>query len=58
MPGWNLSDSLVVDNKLGLTTEAPAAKDTVDLGRLGQIGLQDGKVHFTTAILKLGSIQR
>ncbi|MDG0795529.1 AvrE-family type 3 secretion system effector [Pectobacterium punjabense] len=46
MPGWNLSDSLVVDNKLGLTTEAPAAKDTVDLGRLGQIGLQDGKVHF------------
>lgn len=45
-PGWNLSDSLVVDNKLGLTTEAPAAKDTLALGRLGQIGLQDGKVHF------------
>ncbi|WP_233978582.1 AvrE-family type 3 secretion system effector [Pectobacterium versatile] len=45
-PGWNLSDSLVVDNKLGLTTIAPAAKDTLDLGRLGQIGLQDGKVHF------------
>ncbi|MEQ9904782.1 AvrE-family type 3 secretion system effector [Pectobacterium aroidearum] len=45
-PGWNLSDSLVVDNKLGLTTTAPAAKDTLDLGRLGQIGLQDGKVHF------------
>ncbi|MEH2921574.1 AvrE-family type 3 secretion system effector [Samsonia erythrinae] len=45
-PGWNLSDSLVVDNKLGLTTKTPAAKDTLDLGRLGQIGLQDGKVHF------------
>ncbi|MEQ9919705.1 AvrE-family type 3 secretion system effector [Pectobacterium brasiliense] len=45
-PGWNLSDSLVVDNKLGLTTAAPEAKDTLDLGRLGQVGLQEGKVHF------------
>lgn len=46
VPGWNLSDSLVVDNTLGLTSPAPVGIDTLDLGRQGKLGLQDGKVHF------------
>ncbi|MEE3649185.1 MULTISPECIES: AvrE-family type 3 secretion system effector [unclassified Brenneria] len=45
-PGWNLSDRLVVDDALGLKAQAPVGLDTIDLGRLGKLALQDGKVHF------------
>ncbi|MCV9877511.1 AvrE-family type 3 secretion system effector [Brenneria sp. KBI 447] len=45
-PGWNLSDSLVVDDTLGLKLPTPETKDTVDLGHQGKLALQDGKVHF------------
>nr|WP_240634917.1 AvrE-family type 3 secretion system effector [Brenneria salicis]NMN91764.1 pathogenicity factor AvrE [Brenneria salicis ATCC 15712 = DSM 30166]RBP65830.1 pathogenicity factor AvrE [Brenneria salicis ATCC 15712 = DSM 30166]RLM31865.1 avirulence protein [Brenneria salicis ATCC 15712 = DSM 30166] len=45
-PGWNLSDSLVVDDTLGLKPLVPENKDTVDLGHQGKLALQDGQVHF------------
>ncbi|PPC77007.1 hypothetical protein C4K68_11295 [Pokkaliibacter plantistimulans] len=45
-PGWNLSDSLVIDNRLGLDPLIPADNDIVDLGRLGQHALRDGTLLY------------
>ncbi|MDH2435663.1 AvrE-family type 3 secretion system effector [Pokkaliibacter sp. MBI-7] len=45
-PGWNLSDSLVIDNRLGLDPLLPAENDVVDLGRLGQHALREGTLLY------------
>ncbi|MDU4092330.1 MAG: AvrE-family type 3 secretion system effector [Pantoea sp.] len=50
-PGWNLSESMVMDYQKGLRRKAPLPHAVVDSGRLGKLALMDGKVHFydTTA---------
>ncbi|WP_213989509.1 AvrE-family type 3 secretion system effector [Sodalis sp. dw_96] len=45
-PGWNLSDSLVIDRQSGLRQWDPKDAEIVELGRLGRLTLHDGKVHF------------
>ncbi|WJV60674.1 AvrE-family type 3 secretion system effector [Pectobacteriaceae bacterium C52] len=45
-PGWNLSDSLTVDNKKGLDQASPPAHEMLDMGRLGTMALHEGKVHY------------
>ncbi|RAT38534.1 hypothetical protein AU493_04990 [Lonsdalea populi] len=45
-PGWNLSDSLVVDHKMGLLHVAPPSSSVMDMGRLGVMALHEGKVHY------------
>ncbi|KOC94678.1 AvrE-family type 3 secretion system effector [Winslowiella iniecta] len=45
LPQWNLSASLVMDHHEGLLQPRPLPQDIVDLGRLGQMMLHDGKVH-------------
>lgn len=45
-PGWNLTDSMVMDYQKGLRLSAPRPHNIVDLGRLGKLALIEGKVHF------------
>ncbi|QNK33110.1 AvrE-family type 3 secretion system effector [Serratia sp. JUb9] len=45
-PGWNLSDSMVMDYQKGLRLSTPLPHNVVDLGRLGKLALIEGKVHF------------
>ncbi|MBP2169579.1 hypothetical protein J2125_002771 [Erwinia toletana] len=44
-PDWNLSASLVMDHHEGLLRPRPLPQDNVDLGRLGQVMIHDGKIH-------------
>lgn len=44
-PQWNLSASLVMDHHEGLLRPRPLPQDNVDLGRLGQVMIHDGKIH-------------
>ncbi len=46
IPGWNLTDSMVMDYQKGLRPSAPLPHNVVDLGRLGKLALIEGKVHF------------
>lgn len=43
--GWNLSDALVLDNRRGLPERNPAPANTLDLGRLGHVALNDGELQ-------------
>ncbi|WP_431712392.1 AvrE-family type 3 secretion system effector [Serratia marcescens] len=45
-PGWNLTDSMVMDYQKGLRLSTPRPHNIVDLGRLGKLALIEGKVHF------------
>ncbi|RLM27709.1 hypothetical protein BIY29_01085 [Brenneria alni] len=45
-PGWNLSDTLVLDNQLGLTHIQPKELETVDLKHLGKLTLQDDALFY------------
>ncbi|MCU7369219.1 AvrE-family type 3 secretion system effector [Pantoea stewartii] len=45
-PGWNLTDSMVMDYQKGLRLSTPLSHNIVDLGRLGKLALIEGKVHF------------
>lgn len=45
-PGWNLSDTLVLDNQLGLHHLTPQPDEVLDMGRQGRLTLQEGKVHY------------
>lgn len=45
-PGWNLSDSLVVDHKMGLLNVAPPSSSVMNMGRFGMMALHEGKVHY------------
>lgn len=45
-PGWNLSESMVMDYQKGLRRSEPLPHAVVDAGRLGKLALMDGKVHF------------
>lgn len=49
-PGWNLSESLVMDYQKGLRRSEPLPHAVVDSGRLGKLALMDGKVHFHDAV--------
>lgn len=49
-PGWNLSESLVMDYQKGLRRSEPLPHAVVDAGRLGKVALMDGKVHFYDAV--------
>ncbi|MCU5773684.1 AvrE-family type 3 secretion system effector [Erwiniaceae bacterium BAC15a-03b] len=44
-PDWNLSASLVMDHHEGLLRPRPLPQDNVDLGRLGQVMIHDGKIN-------------
>ncbi|QHC49845.1 AvrE-family type 3 secretion system effector [Billgrantia tianxiuensis] len=44
-PGWNLSDVLHIDNSRGIAPEAPQGLTPQDFGKLGQLGLADGKLY-------------
>ncbi|MHC8397961.1 AvrE-family type 3 secretion system effector [Pseudomonas sp. MDT1-17] len=45
--GWNLSDVLVVNTRRGLPTGVePTPTNTLDLGRLGRIGLSEQRIKF------------
>lgn len=44
-PQWNLSESLVMDHHEGLLQPRPLPQDVVDLGRLGQMMLHEGKIY-------------
>lgn len=45
--GWNLSDTLVLNNRRGLPTGiAPTAANTLDLDRLGRIGLSEQRITY------------
>ncbi|MBD3717489.1 AvrE-family type 3 secretion system effector [Enterobacter hormaechei] len=45
-PGWNLSESMVMDYQKGLRRSEPLPHAVVDCGRLGKLALMDGNVHF------------
>ncbi|MFE8153787.1 AvrE-family type 3 secretion system effector [Brenneria goodwinii] len=45
-PGWNLSDTLVLDNQLGLTHVYPTELETVDLKHLGKLTQQEGALYY------------
>lgn len=49
-PGWNLSESMVMDYQKGLRRSEPLPHAIVDAGRLGKLALIDGKVHFYDAV--------
>lgn len=49
-PGWNLTDSMVMDYQKGLRLSTPLPHNIVDLGRLGKLALIEGKVHFRDEI--------
>lgn len=48
-PGWNLSESMVMDYQKGLRRSEPLPHAVVDCGRLGKLALMDGNVHFYDA---------
>ncbi len=43
-PQWNLSESLVMDHHEGLLQPRPLPQETVELGRLGRLIIDNGKV--------------
>ncbi|MGD8108718.1 AvrE-family type 3 secretion system effector [Pantoea sp. FN0302] len=45
-PGWNLSESMIMDYQKGLRRKEPLPHAVVDAGRLGKLALMNGKVHF------------
>ncbi|MET3056229.1 AvrE-family type 3 secretion system effector [Serratia marcescens] len=45
-PGWNLTDSMVMDYQKGLRLSSPLPHNIVDLGRMGKLALIEGKIHF------------
>ncbi len=49
-PGWNLTDSMVMDYQKGLRLSTPLPHNVVDLGQLGKLALIEGKVHFRDEI--------
>ncbi|OSN11004.1 hypothetical protein AU512_05495 [Lonsdalea iberica] len=51
-PGWNLSDSLVVDHKMGLLHVAPPPSSVMNMGRFGMMALQEGKVHYVDSVTR------
>ncbi|MEN0616099.1 AvrE-family type 3 secretion system effector [Klebsiella indica] len=51
-PGWNLSDSLVIDNQLGLHQLNPEPHEILDMRHQGSLTLQEGKVHYFDQLTK------
>ncbi|MFP1761964.1 AvrE-family type 3 secretion system effector [Lonsdalea quercina] len=51
-PGWNLSDSLVVDHKMGLLHVAPPSSSVMNMGRFGMMALHEGKVHYVDSVTR------
>lgn len=44
-PGWNLSDVLHIGNRQGLEPKQPPGLQHHDFGRMGQLGLSEGKLY-------------
>ncbi|WP_168394442.1 AvrE-family type 3 secretion system effector [Erwinia amylovora] len=51
-PGWNLTDALVIDNQLGLHHTNPEPHEILDMGHLGSLALQEGKLHYFDQLTK------
>lgn len=50
--GWNMSDTLVINNQLGIDNVDPAPHEILNLGREGSLTLQDGMVHYFDQLTK------
>ncbi|AXF77194.1 AvrE-family type 3 secretion system effector [Erwinia tracheiphila] len=51
-PGWNMTDTMVINNQLGLHHISPEPHKILDMAHLGSLALKDGSVHYFDLLTK------